>query len=96
MGSIIMPALSVGVAGGILGLIIGIVAKAFEVKGEQLTMDIREALPGLNCGVCGFAGCENYAQALATGEESEYNLCVPGKEKAANAIKKLLEQEGML
>jgi Na+-translocating ferredoxin:NAD+ oxidoreductase RNF subunit RnfB len=50
-------------------------------KAEQ----IRECLPGANCGACGFAGCDDYANAIAEGR-AEPNLCVPGGADAAENI----------
>jgi len=36
-----------------------------KVKGLEKIEEISNALPGMNCGACGFAGCFAYAQELA-------------------------------
>ena len=46
---------------------------------------VRDALPGLNCGSCGFAGCDEYAKKCVT-EKLAPNLCIPGGNEAAARI----------
>ena len=60
-------------AGGLLTA----AGKLFFVKTDETVEKITESLPGANCGGCGFAGCEAYAQAIAKGE-AKPNLCSPG------------------
>lgn len=82
-----------GLAG--LGLIFGIVlAVAFKKLAVQISPKeerIRDLLPGTNCGVCGFIGCEAYAHALAekTGKYSA-TLCVVGGPDTAKDIGEIL------
>ena len=47
---------------------------------------IRGCLPGANCGACGYAGCDGYASALASGEETKTNKCVAGGADVAKAL----------
>jgi len=65
----------------IIGLFFGILLALFtHLFGEEVDekyQQIRSALPGINCGACGFKGCNDYAEALAKGE-AKPNLCVPG------------------
>lgn len=61
---------AVAVTGGIgvvCGLLLALAAKLFEVKVDQKVIDVRNALPGANCGACGFAGCDALANAIAEG-----------------------------
>ncbi len=53
---------------------------------------IGDALPGLNCGVCGYAGCEAYAGALAK-KKVDPGLCLPGGEKVEKTLAKILGVE---
>ena len=72
-----------------LGLAAAIILVAFskimEVKTDETVERVREALPGANCGACGYAGCDEYAKAVAAGQ-AEGNLCVPGGAKTAEEI----------
>ena len=48
---------------------------------------IRRALPGFDCEACGFATCDAYAQAIATGQ-APITKCLPG----GKAVKTQLQQ----
>ncbi len=69
--------LSVGLLGALLGLGLSVASKFFAVKKDLRIQSVEEALPGLNCGSCGYAGCESYADAIANSNES-LDLCKPG------------------
>ncbi|PJD92388.1 MAG: [Fe-S]-binding protein [Legionella sp.] len=53
------------------------------------TQDIDAVLPQTQCGLCGYAGCHPYAQAMATGT-AEINHCPPGGLKTLRALGALL------
>jgi Na+-translocating ferredoxin:NAD+ oxidoreductase subunit B len=46
---------------------------------------VRRAMPGFDCGACGFAGCIDYAAAVAEGR-TDGGSCVPGGAKTAHGI----------
>ena len=54
---------------------------------------IRNELPGANCGACGYASCDSYAEALNNDPAVPNNLCIPGGNGAASAISKVLGEE---
>lgn len=58
----------VGVLGLVLGVALGIIGKLFFVKVDERESQVRECLPGNNCGGCGYAGCDGLAAAIAKGE----------------------------
>ena len=64
---ILIPTLIVGGIALVLGLILGIVSKMFHMPVHPLQADLQAAMPGANCGACGFSGCEGYAVYLAEG-----------------------------
>ncbi|MBT3274784.1 MAG: RnfABCDGE type electron transport complex subunit B [Spirochaetales bacterium] len=74
---IIWAFLSVGLLGALLGLGLYVASKFFAVKKDTRIQLVEEALPGLNCGACGFAGCESYADAIVNSNEN-LDLCKPG------------------
>lgn len=69
-----------GVVGGI-GLVCGSalawIARKFGVEENEQVLAVAEALPGINCGGCGFPGCAEYAKAIVE-REVALNLCTPG------------------
>ena len=58
----------VGALGLVLGVALGIIGKVFFVKVDEREIQVRECLPGNNCGGCGYAGCDGLAAAIAKGE----------------------------
>ena len=51
------------------------------------------AMAQLDCGSCGYL-CQTYAEAIATGEESNLTLCTPGGKETAKMLKKLVKLGG--
>lgn len=87
--------ITIAVAFGIaflLGLLLGVFKKIFAVPVNETAVKIREALPGANCGGCGFPGCDGYAAAVAAGT-AEPNLCTAGGAEVASALAKILGKE---
>ena len=77
LNAILFPILVVGGLGVLFGIILGIAAIKFRVERDPKIDSIREALPGANCGGCGFAGCDALAEAIATGK-APVNGCPVG------------------
>jgi Na+-translocating ferredoxin:NAD+ oxidoreductase RNF subunit RnfB len=75
----------------ILGAALGFFKDFFAVPQNPLVENIRAALPGANCGACGFPGCENYALAIAAGDAGISSCTVGGSAVA----EKLAEITGM-
>ncbi len=61
--------------------ILSIASKIFYVEEDPRIEAVLEALPGANCGGCGYAGCEGYAIAVIKDPSVPANLCVVGTEK---------------
>ena len=71
------PLLSMGLFGLIFGAGLAFASKKFAVKTDPRVQEVLEALPGANCGACGFPGCAGYAAAVVSGDAAP-NLCSPG------------------
>ena len=56
MTGVIMAAVVVGLIGLLIGLLLGFAAKAFAVPVDEKEIEVREFLPGNNCGGCGCFG----------------------------------------
>ena len=63
----------------ILGIALGFFREFFAVEQDPLVGLIREALPGANCGACGFPGCDGYALAAASRQAGTGACSVGGK-----------------
>ncbi|MBQ4381800.1 MAG: RnfABCDGE type electron transport complex subunit B [Oscillospiraceae bacterium] len=75
--------------GAVAAVLLVLAAKFMAVPVDEKFPKIRECLPGANCGACGYAGCDGYAAALASGEETVTNKCVPGADKVARQLAEL-------
>ena len=92
LNAILFPILVVGGLGVLFGIILGIAAIKFRVERDPKIDSIREALPGANCGGCGFAGCSGLAAAIAKGE-AEVGSCPVGGAAVAAKIGAIMGQE---
>lgn len=78
--------------GLVIGLILSIASILMAVPKDEKVEAITEALPGANCGACGYSGCAGYAKALAKGE-AKLGACSPGGEDCVKAIAEILGVE---
>ena len=85
--------LSVGILGALFGIGLFIASRLLAVKKDERVEEAEEALPGLNCGACGYAGCESYAEAIVTEEDIALDLCKPGGPEAAIELGRIMGQE---
>ncbi len=88
--NILIPILAIGILAALFGLLLGYSSIKFKVEGNPLVEKINDALPQSNCGQCGFAGCNAYAESVADGE-CAINLCPPGGEPCMQAIAEIME-----
>lgn len=58
----------------IFGALIVLVSKLCAVKEDEKAKAVAEKLAGANCGGCGYAGCADFAKALAEGK-ADVNSC---------------------
>ena len=81
--------LSVGLLGALLGVGLYVASKFFYVKKDERIARVEGALPGLNCGACGFAGCESYAEAIISTDVA-LDLCKPGGPDALTELGQIM------
>lgn len=94
MTEIILNATLVVAGLGLASAILLVLADIFMgVKTNPVEGEVRDCLPGANCGACGFSGCDAYAKALAENPETPANLCRPGGADTTKAISEILGVE---
>ena len=81
--------LAIGGIGLVASLLLGIASKIFYVAVDPTILAITEALPGANCGACGFAGCSSCAKAIAKGK-AKPDACLAGGADAAVSVAEIL------
>ena len=77
MIGILTAAVVVAAVGIFVGLFLGIAGIKFKVQVDEKEEAVLAALPGNNCGGCGYAGCSGLAAAIAKGE-APVNGCPVG------------------
>lgn len=82
----------IGFVGLFVGLFLGIAAIKFKVEVDEVEEKILYALPGNNCGGCGFPGCAGLAAAIAKGE-APVNSCPVGGDDVAKEIANIIGVE---
>ncbi|MGM5482631.1 MAG: 4Fe-4S binding protein [Nanobdellota archaeon] len=71
------------------GTILVTIAKEIEKKSDLQVNEIKQALPGKNCGGCGYANCEEYAKALSKNSKL-LGKCVLADEKTKKTLSNIL------
>lgn len=80
--------------GLVAALLLALASHFLSVKEDETVKRVRECLPGANCGACGYAGCDEYAKAVASGD-AKTNLCIPGADAVAADVAKVLGVEAL-
>ncbi|MFI4910446.1 MAG: RnfABCDGE type electron transport complex subunit B [Sedimentisphaeraceae bacterium JB056] len=84
--------LTMVVLGGVFALILLIASIKLKVEVDPKEEAIKEALPGIDCGACGYAGCGSYAKAVHQNPEL-IGKCAPGGSDVSNKIAEILNLE---
>ena len=92
MNTILITTIVITVVGIIVGYGLVYTSKKFHVEVNEQEAAVREALPGNNCGACGYAGCDAMAAAIAK-EEAPVNGCPVGGAPVAEKIAAIMGTE---
>src|SRR6056297_3434830 len=84
--------ISLGSLGLIFGVLLTLASMAFSVEADPKEEMVLDALPGANCGACGYPGCSAYAAAVASGEAG-IDKCPVGGPKLAAQIGAIMGRE---
>lgn len=86
----LIPVAIVAIIGLLAGIILTIASKLMAVEVDEAVLKVQEVLPGVNCGACGFSGCEEYARNIVNDKTVKTNLCTPGGSEVARLISEIL------
>lgn len=81
----LIPIVALGLIGGLFGVILQFASTVFYVEEDERVTAVDEALPGANCGACGYPGCNGLANAIVAGE-APVNACPVGGQPTADAV----------
>ncbi|MBQ7566353.1 MAG: RnfABCDGE type electron transport complex subunit B [Oscillospiraceae bacterium] len=82
MSIIVITTIVIALIGLLVGAGLVFAGEKFKVETDPRESAIRDALPGNNCGGCGYAGCDAMAAAVAKGEAPVTGCPVGGKDVA--------------
>ncbi len=85
---------TIGGVGLVCGGALALAARFLSVKEDPKIAEVEGILPGVNCGGCGFAGCADYAKAIATGA-APVDLCAPGGAEVLHKLAAAMGQEAV-
>lgn len=88
-----LPVILLVVMGLVAGAILTVAAKVLFVPVDETVAQIREVLPGANCGACGYAGCDDYANALGEDHSISPSLCPVGGAECSAKVAAILGVE---
>lgn len=80
--------------GAVFGAVLAIASRIFAVKTDARLPLLTAALPGANCGGCGYAGCQAYAQAVLDGK-AKIGLCAAGGADSAAKMSEVMGVEAV-
>lgn len=92
MMKILWAVIALGALGAVFGAVLAVASKIFAVKTDERLPLLTGALPGANCGGCGFAGCQAYAQAVLDGR-APIGLCAAGGSESAKQMSAIMGVE---
>ncbi|MFO7963494.1 MAG: RnfABCDGE type electron transport complex subunit B [Desulfobacterales bacterium] len=76
----------------VFSYILGWANQAFHVETDPRVEQVMDALPGANCGGCGYVGCYEYAEAVAT-DGAPVNKCTVGGANCAGVLADIMGVE---
>ena len=92
MNPILFAILVVTCIGIVCAIVLVVASKVMAVQEDQRISQVRDCLPGANCGACGYTGCDGYAKAIIE-DGVKTNLCVPGADEVSRRLSELLGSE---
>ena len=72
--------------GILFGFGLAFAAKKFSVKTDPRVERVKDILAQAHCGACGYAGCEQYAEAVVNNPDVPPDLCRPGGQHTSEAV----------
>lgn len=73
-------------------IVLAIASRVFYVYEDPKVLAVTNALPGANCGGCGYAGCSAAAEAIVAGE-APCNVCVAGGADVGRRVGSIMGME---
>lgn len=89
---VLMATLSMGGLAAFFAFMLSLAHRRLKVEEDPRVEEILDALPGVNCGACGFASCHALAEAIVKGK-ARVNACVVGGPSCLQRISEIMGVE---
>ena len=89
--STLIPILLLTGSGIVFSLLLIFASKIFKIDDDCEFNNVRNCLPGINCSVCGYASCDEYARGILDGDV--ITKCRPGGKVTQEKLKKVLDHK---
>jgi len=93
--TVLLTVISLGSVGLVAAVILYVISQKFKVYEDPRIDQIQDALPGANCGGCGFTGCRNFAEALVKADTLDGLNCPVGGASLMADVAKILGKEAV-
>jgi Na+-translocating ferredoxin:NAD+ oxidoreductase RNF subunit RnfB len=93
MNEILSAVFALGSLGLLFGAVLAVSSKLFNVEHDERYDPLINALPGTNCGSCGYADCQAYAASVLKGGDSY--LCFVGGDVTAQSLAEIMGIEAV-
>lgn len=90
--TVIVSLVSMGAMGVLFGAGLAWASRKFAVESDSRIDEIEAALPGANCGACGYPGCRAFAESVVGGG-APVNGCPVGGTAVATQVAKIMGVE---
>ena len=92
MMMVVASILTMGGLGLVFAVILAVANAKLKIEEDPRLEALEDALPGANCGACGYASCRALAEALIAGEGAPAS-CVVGGRAVAERVAQILGRE---
>ena len=92
MSALAISLITMGGLGAFFAAALAIADKKLRVEEDPRIGLVNDALPGANCGACGYAGCAAYAEAVAT-EGEAVDKCPVGGQDCIDDVARIMGVE---
>jgi Na+-translocating ferredoxin:NAD+ oxidoreductase subunit B len=90
---VIYTIISLSGLGAAAAVILFLAAQKFKVYEDPRIDEVEDALPGANCGGCGYPGCRGFAEALVKSDDISKFYCPVGGNETMQKVAEILGQE---
>ena len=87
----LIPILFLTVAGLVFSLLLIFASNVFKINEDSNFDNVRACLPGINCSVCGYANCDEYARGILNGDA--ITKCRPGGKATKEKLEKIIGEK---